>query len=118
MTALADYLRDRMAQVGVDSARGLAARVGIAPQTAVRLLGGVGTPSEATLRLIADRLPAPLPRLRRLAGLPGGDLGPFRLPDWADQLTGPQRDVVVGVARALLDASTTSPEQPNAGNGP
>lgn len=105
-SALPGYLRERMAEAGITSLRGLATRVGIAPETARRLLGGMATPDELTLRKLADGLPAPLPVLRRMAGVPSGERTPFVLPPEADQLDGRQRQVVLAMVHALLDAST------------
>lgn len=112
---LAGYLRDRMDDLGIVSIRGLAARVGVAPETARRLLAGTSAPDEATLRKLAEGLPASLPMLRRMSGRPSGTGTPFRLPPEADQLDARQRSVIVSMVHALLAASST--ERPRNGVG-
>lgn len=102
---LPEYLRTRMAEVGIASIRGLAHRVGVAPETARRLLNAAAVPDELTLRKLAEGLPAPLQLLRGLAGRPPGERTPFVLPPEADQLDQEQRSVVVAMVRALLASS-------------
>jgi transcriptional regulator with XRE-family HTH domain len=103
--SLPDYLRQRMDELGISSIRALAARVGISPETARRLLTRSKTPDEQTLRKIAEGLPAPIQRLRELAGRPPGEASPFVLPPVADQLNERERDVILQMVFALLDAS-------------
>jgi hypothetical protein len=100
-----------MEELGIRSIRGLAARTGISPETARRVLTRSVTPEEATLQKLAEGLPASLQRLRRLAGRPAGERTPFVLPPEADQLDDRQRSVVLGVVHALLDASTAGVAQ-------
>jgi transcriptional regulator with XRE-family HTH domain len=99
------YLRQRMNEVGISSMRALAARTGIAPETARRVLTRQKAPDEQTLRKIAEGLPAPIQKLRELAGRPRGSSTPFVLPPEADQLSESQRDLILRMVSALLDAS-------------
>jgi hypothetical protein len=99
-----------MEEVGIHSIRGLAARTGIAPETARRVLTNASV-GEVTLQKVAEHIPASLQRLRRLAGRPAGERTPFVLPPEADQLDDKQRSVVLGVVHALLDASTAGAQQ-------
>ncbi|GAA0897952.1 helix-turn-helix transcriptional regulator [Pseudonocardia zijingensis] len=103
--SLPEYLRQRMDELGISSIRALAARTGVAPETARRLLTRSKTPDEQTLRKIAEGLPAPIQRLRELAGRPPGAATPFVLPPVADQLNERERDVILQMVFALLDAS-------------
>lgn len=99
-------VRDRMDTLGVTSIRQLAARCGIAKETARRILSGIGTTEESTLRALAAGLALPLPVLRLAAGRPAGVQAPFRLPPAFDQLDEQQRAVLVGMGWALLRAGT------------
>lgn len=105
---LGGFIRERMDAAEITSVRELARRIGVAPETARRVLNNRDQPSESTLRKLADGLPAPIGQLRRLAGRPVGARGPFVLPPEADQLDQDQRDVVLSVVNALLRASAHS----------
>lgn len=96
------FLRERMRAEGIASLRQLAARAGISPETARQLLEGTREPRDRTLAKVAIALRVPVERLREAAGRSSGEQVPFRLPPEADQLTGPQREVVLGLVRALL----------------
>lgn len=106
MNALADYIRGRGEEVGVTSIRGLAARTEVPLATMHSILSTGVVPQEQTLERIAAGLPAPLQVLRRLAGVPAGERAPFVLPPEANQLDDRQREVVLAMVRALLDASS------------
>lgn len=102
---LPGYLRRRMDDLGISSIRALAARVGVSPETARRWTIGLTVPDEASMRKLAEHLPAPLALLRELTGRPPGELRPFVLPPEADQLDHRQRSVIVAMVHALLDAA-------------
>lgn len=118
MNALADYLLQRGAELGVTTTiRGLAKRTGVPIATMHGILVSNATPQEQTLERIADGLPAPLQLLRRLADLPAGEREPFVLPPEANQLDQRQREVVLAMVRALLDASARATAVEQAGRG-
>lgn len=106
------YLEQRMEELAIPSRRALAARTGVSKDTVYRIMTRQVTPDELTLKKLAEGLPAPLQLLRRLAGRPPGERRPFVLPPEADQLTERQRDVVLAVVSALLEASTKDANAP------
>lgn len=111
---LIGYIQHRMKQLGLDGAPDVARRTGIARSSVYRILDGTRpTPAEGTLKRLADGLGLPLTRLRELADRPAGEAAPFQLPKEFDQLTVRQRQVVLGVGHALLEASgkQVSPDQ-------
>jgi hypothetical protein len=91
---------------GIHSARGLAERMDVSVQTAVRLLHGEQT-SDGTIDAAAELLGVGRDDIRRLRGEVA--LPPFRLPSEADTLSPRQRSAVLAVVRAMLD-----PGAPNA----
>lgn len=99
---LAQVVRERMQQLGITSARGLASRAGVAPDTARLLLSGARGQNEQTIGKVADAIGLPVTVLRRAAGHQEGRLAPFTLPPEADRLNQHQRDVVLAMVRALL----------------
>lgn len=106
---LPELISARMDQLDIRSARGLAAATGIAPDTARLLLQGKRRPDDRTLRKLADALRLPLPRVRRAADRPSGELTTFVLPPEADGLDQTQRELVVAMVRALLRSTGDNP---------
>lgn len=104
VNALSEYLEEKARTDGL-SIRGFARRCEIAIETARRLLTGRGQPDDETLQKVADKLPAPLGKLRELAGVSSDVPEPFVLPSWADKLTPDERRTVRGVARQILASS-------------
>lgn len=102
---LREFLTTRMDSKGIESARGLGRHIGVSPETARQLLNGETIPNETTLRKIADGFGGSLPQLRRLTGHPEGERTPFVLPPEADQLNQRQREVILKMVWALLEAS-------------
>lgn len=86
------------------SEREMGVWLGLSQGTVHRLLTDPRTPHEQTLSKIARATGVPLPAIRELAHRPRGMARPFRLPPEADQLTGPQRDVIRGMVKVLLDS--------------
>jgi hypothetical protein len=80
---------------------------GISQGTAWRLLDQPSRiPKDLTLEKISVAFDVVLPEIRMLADRPPGEREPFRLPAEANQLTNRQRDVVIEMIWALLDAAT------------
>jgi hypothetical protein len=73
------------------------------------LRGDHAQPEEATLVAFADALSTSLARLREAAGIVTDEHGPFELPAEAARLTKRQREAVVGVVRAMLEPTVTTP---------
>lgn len=95
--------RSALEQKGIESKRGLASRVGISPQTAKRLIDGIGSPSAETVARVADELFAgDRARVWELAGIAREDHGDWVLPPEASQLDPDQRAAVLAVVRAML----------------
>lgn len=95
-----------MERKGIDSIRGLAARAGISPQTAKRLIDGTGRPSYDTVVAVAKVLfDGQNSGVYELLRDPRQDHGPWELPqDVVSQLDEEQRAAVLAVARAMLPA--------------
>jgi transcriptional regulator with XRE-family HTH domain len=91
------------------STRHLAKEIGVAQGTALRLLTRVYTPDELTLSKIARRFRVPITEVRALAQRPAGEPDPFVWPARFNQLTEPQRDLLVKLGDALLDAAAHRP---------
>lgn len=88
---------------GITSKRGLAARAGISPATASRLIDGVGTPSVETVAAVADSVfDGDRDRVWALAGFDRRDSGDWTLPPEASLLDQEQRAAVLAVVRAML----------------
>jgi hypothetical protein len=95
--------RSALEPKGIESKRGLASRVGISPQTAKRLIDGIGSPSAETVALVADELfDGDRAGVWRLAGIARQDHGDWVLPPEASQLDQEQRAAVLAVVRAML----------------
>jgi hypothetical protein len=95
--------RSALGPKGVHTRRGLATKAGIAPQTAVRLVNGQGTPRPDTIQAVADAFfGGDRNRVRELAGISGRDYGDFKLPPEASLLRPDQRDAVRQVIQAML----------------
>jgi hypothetical protein len=95
--------RSALEPKGIESKRGLASRVGISPQTAKRLIDGIGSPSAETVALVADELfNGDRARVWELAGIARQDHGDWVLPPEASQLDQDQRAAVLAVVRAML----------------
>jgi hypothetical protein len=95
--------RSALEPKGIESKRGLASRVGISPQTAKRLIDGIGSPSAETVALVADELfDGDRAAVWRLAGIARQDHGDWVLPPEASQLDQEQRAAVLAVVRAML----------------
>lgn len=95
--------RSALEPKGVHSKRGLATKVGIAPQTAKRLIDGEGSPSQSTVAAVADSLfNGDRTRVWELAGYGRRDYGDWQLPPEASQLGPEQRAAVLAVVRAML----------------
>lgn len=105
MTPLADYIRARMDERGIDKPTELARQAGLVHETVRRIFNGDGRPSETTLAKIADAVGGSLAQMRLLNGRPAGEPEPFVLPPEANQLTQRERQVVLAMVRALLQAS-------------
>lgn len=115
-TTLAAYIEERRLAVGIRSSNALAKAAGVSPETVRQILrGSERTPSERTLERIADVIGGSLPRMRRLAGLPAGELEPFVLPPEANRLTARQRQVVLSMISALLNTPDQVEEDHSAG---
>lgn len=92
---------------GIHSIRGLAAKAGISPQTAKRVIDGTGDPSFETITAIADALYGGdrEPVYALLGDRRQVDHGPWQLPEEVtSQLDEEQRAAVLAVARAMLPA--------------
>lgn len=88
---------------GIHSKRGLADKAGISPQTAKRLIDGIGRPSVETVQAVADTVFAgDRDYVWRLVGFDVQDHGEFVLPPEASLLDQEQRDAVLAVVRAML----------------
>jgi hypothetical protein len=95
--------RSALEPKGISSKRGLATKVGISPQTAKRLIDGMGSPSAETVAAVADELfNGDRTKVWELAGLSRQDYGPWGLPPEASQLDPDQRAAVLAVVRAML----------------
>jgi transcriptional regulator with XRE-family HTH domain len=95
--------RSALESKGIESKRGLAGRVGISPQTAKRLIDGIGSPSAETVARVADALfGGDRARVWALAGIAREDHGDWVLPPEASQLDPEQRAAVLAVVRAML----------------
>ncbi|MCW2843897.1 MAG: family transcriptional regulator [Nocardioides sp.] len=95
--------RSALEPKGIESKRGLASRVGISPQTAKRLIDGIGSPSAETVARVADELfGGDRVRVWELAGIAREDHGDWALPPEASQLDPDQRAAVLAVVRAML----------------
>lgn len=98
--------RSALEPKGVTTKRGLATRVGVSPQTAKRLIDGMGRPSPETVAAVADALfNGDRDKVWSLAGLAHTDHGDFQLPAEASLLDPEQREAVLAVVRAMLPAS-------------
>ena len=108
---LPEWLRQRMAELGIESIRGLARRVDVAVETARQILAGNRVPHEDTLKKMSRTLLLPgedsanlLLLLRRMSGLPPGEPAPYVPPKVADQLSAHSREVVDTIIHALAKA--------------
>lgn len=98
--------RSALEPKGVTTKRGLATKTGIAPQTAKRLIDGMGRPSVETVAAVADALfNGDRDRVWALAGYQHADRGDWQLPPEASLLNDEQRAAVIAVVRAMLPAS-------------
>lgn len=96
---------------GIGSKRGLATSAGISPQTAKRLIDGIGSPSAETVARVADALfDGDRATVWELAGIVRADHGDWELPPEASQLDPDQRAAVLAVVRAMLPAATRNRE--------
>lgn len=103
---LPTYIRQAMDQRGLTSLRDVTKQTGVAHEAVRRILDGrIATPTEQTLKKLADGLGLSLTKLRELAGRPRGETTPFTLPREFDQLTMRQRRVLLEVGFALLEAA-------------
>jgi hypothetical protein len=98
-----------MDELGLTSPYAVSRRCGVAHDTVRLMLTGRRATSEATLQKLADGLGLPVQALRAAAGRPSGERRPFVLPPEAQQLDQHQREVVLAMIRALLQASGRSP---------
>lgn len=97
--------RSALEPKGVTSKRGLATHAGISPQTASRLIDGVGRPAVETVAAVADALFAgQRDRVWALAGMTVQDHGSWDLPPEASLLDDTQRAAVMAVIRAMVPA--------------
>lgn len=102
VATVADLVRSRMDDLDVRSGREMARRCGLSKDTATSILSGRRpSPSEATLRKLADGLGLPIQALRQAAGRARGERVPFVVPGWWDSLALEQRDVLYRMALAL-----------------
>lgn len=111
MSALSDALND--ANTEGWSSREIARRADdrIHFGTVAAYLGGRhGSPSEDVLSVFAEVLKVPMPKLRELAGLPAGEIGPYKAPREADRLDRRQRRLIDELIRALADTTTKAGE--------
>lgn len=101
-SSVADLVRSKMVEVGVESGRELGRRCGLSKDTATAILSGRRpSPSEATLRKLADGLGLSIQALRQASGRARGERTPFVVPGWWDGLPLEQRDVLYQMALAL-----------------
>lgn len=101
---LSEALLGEMARRGMTTTVDLGKALDVAPSTAWRLLKGVDVPRETTLERIARFLDLPITEVRRLADRAEGEAGRFELPRELDQLTFPERELLIRVGRAILYA--------------
>lgn len=95
-----------LAPKGIHSYRDMGARVGIAHETARRLMTG-GKTSAATVEKVAEKLfDGDRTKVWRLYGVAVQDYGPWELPPGASLLTPEQRDAVRAVVHAMLPKLT------------
>ena len=95
--------RSELEKKGVISRRGLAEKAAISPQTAVRLVDGVGQPSAETVAKVADAFfGGDRTHVWKLAGFSRRDHGEWGLPPEASLLDEDQRAAVLAVVRAML----------------
>ena len=95
--------RSALEPKGISSRRDLANKAGIAVQTAIRLVNGEGSPSQATVDAVARELfNGDRNRVRELAGLSGHDHGEWRVPDEIALLDPQQRAAVEAVIKAMV----------------
>ena len=95
--------RSALERKGISSMRGLAAKAGVSPQTAKRLIDGTGMPSYNTIVAIADAVfDGDRGYVWELAGVERQDFGDFQLPPEASQLDPEQRAAVLAVVKAML----------------
>jgi transcriptional regulator with XRE-family HTH domain len=105
VSALSDALRK--ANVEQYSGREIARRAGDRVNQATinkYLAGQHGSPSEEVLRVFSEVLEIPMPKLRKLAGLPAGELGKYEPPSVADRLDRRQRRVLNELIHLLVDS--------------
>jgi DNA-binding XRE family transcriptional regulator len=101
---LAEFLRARMRDAGLESSHELGDALHVAQGTALRLLKAQSVATEETLSKIARWSHVPITEIRVLAERHRGDVAPFRVPREFDQLTPPQRAVILQVGRCFLEA--------------
>ena len=103
--------RTALERKGISSKRGLATKAGISPQTAKRLIDGMGNPSAETVAAVADAVfNGDRTYVWELAGQSRQDFGPWDLPPEASQLDPEQRAAVLAVVRAMLPAEARGGE--------
>lgn len=103
--------RTALERKGISSKRGLATKAGVSPQTAKRLIDGIGKPSAETVAAVADAVfGGDRTLVWGLAGQNRQDYGPWELPPEASQLDPEQRAAVLAVVRAMLPAEARGGE--------
>ncbi len=108
-TSLAELVANRMPAMGIESGRELAVRCGMGKDTALSILAGRRpSPTEPTLRKLADGLALPIQVVRQAAGRSRGERTPFVAPKAWDGLPSAHRELLYRMGSALLQASTPS----------
>jgi len=106
LSELGEYIKSRTLDAANLSIKQVAARAGIAFETARRVIQGRGNVSDNTLEALADAFPdLNLGRMRALAGRQAISPAPRTAPREFDQLTDDEWRVVVAVGRQILRSS-------------
>lgn len=111
MSELGTYLEAILQRQGL-TIPSFARKCGIAKESARRLLAGIGTPRDDTLARVAERLPAPLRELRRLAGLDADPPRPLQLPGAFELLSESNRKLLVTIGWKLLASQNARASSP------
>lgn len=101
---LSVYLKRRKMELGLNSDRALGRRVGVAHETLRSLINEERRATDATLKKISAALGGDITSLRKAAGLPTGELGPWTPPAAADQMSAHDRELVSTLINRLVRA--------------
>lgn len=107
-----------MDALGYTSRAAASLKTGIDRDTFNDLVAGRGgQPREMTLRRIADWTGVDIRDVRELAGRPRGGARDREMPEFFHELTDPEWDAVVGLAKALHSRSTAHSAECGHGRG-